>query len=119
MLRKLHLICSYLIVALGAIHILFTACAYDNFSLDAFWFAGSGMAIVFAGFLNLMFLKFIGKDLTVWILCLIGNLFSTLLFIVGLFIIGEPQVFVGTLLFSFAALATSLNHGTKETIESR
>ena len=115
MLRKLHLICSYLIVALGAIHILFTACAYDNFSLDAFWFAGSGMAIVFAGFLNLMFLKFIGKDLTVWILCLIGNLFSTLLFIVGLFIIGEPQVFVGTLLLGFAALATFLNRGTEKT----
>ena len=119
MLKKLHLISSYLIVALGAVHILFTVCAYDNFSLDAFWFAGSGMAIVFAGFLNLMFLKFVGKDLTIWILCLIGNLFSTLLFIVGLFIIGEPQVFVGTLLFSFTALATFLNYETKETIESR
>ncbi|HXH69776.1 MAG TPA: hypothetical protein VNI60_05445, partial [Pyrinomonadaceae bacterium] len=100
MLTKLHLICSYLAVALGVVHILFTACVYDNFSLDAFWFAGSGMAIVFAGFLNLMFLRFAAKDLTVWILCLLGNLFSVILFIVGLFIIGEPQVFVGTLLFS-------------------
>ncbi len=119
MLKKLHLICSYLIVALGVVHILFTVRAYDGFSLDAFWFVGSGMAIVFAGFLNLMFLKFTEKDLIVWILCLLGNLFSTLLFIVGLFIIGEPQVFIGTLLFGFAALATFLNYGTKEIIESR
>jgi len=101
-------------VALGIVHILFTVCIYDNFSLDAFWFIGSGMTIVFAGFLNLMFLKFTGKDFTVWILCLLANLFSTALFIVGLFIIGEPQVFVGTLLFSFAALATFLNYGTEE-----
>ncbi len=115
MLKKLHLICSYLIITLGVIHILFTVCVYDNFSLDAFWFIGSGMTIVFAGFLNLMFLKFTQKDLTVWILCLLGNLFSTGLFIVGLFIIGEPQVFVGTLLFSFAALATFLNRGTEKT----
>jgi hypothetical protein len=115
MLKKLHLICSYLSIALGAIHILFTVCAYDNFSLDAFWFVGSGMAIVFAGFLNLMFLKFVEKDLTVWVLCLLGNLFSTILFVVGLFIIGEPQVFAGTLLFGFAFLATFLNYGTKET----
>lgn len=113
MLKKLHLICSYLIIALGLIHILFTVCAYENFSLEAFWFIGSGMAIVFAGLLNLMFLRFREKDLAVWILCLLGNLFSTGLFIIGLFIIGEPQVFVGTLLFGFAALAAFLNYGTK------
>ncbi len=108
-----------MVVALGAVDILFTVCAYDNFSLDAFWFAGSGMAIIFAGFLNLMFLKFVGKDLIVWILCLLGNLLSIILFVVGVFIIGEPQVFVGTLLFSFAAVATFLNYGTKEMIEIR
>jgi hypothetical protein len=118
MLRKLHLICSYLSIALGGVHVLFTVCAYDNFSLDAFWFTGSGMAIVFAGFLNLMFLKFEEKDLMVWILCLLGNLFSTILFVIGLFIIGEPQVFAGTLLFGFASLATFLNYGTKETLDN-
>jgi hypothetical protein len=118
MLKKLHLICSYLAIALGIIHILFTVCAYDNVSLDAFWFAGSGMAIIFAGFLNLMFLKFNGKDFTVLTLCLLGNLFSVLLFVIGLFIIGEPQEFLGTLLFGFAALATFLNQETKEAIEN-
>jgi len=114
MLKKLHLICSYLIVALGVIHVFFTWCAYDEFSLDAFWFAGSGLTIVFAGFLNLMFLRFAEKDLTVWILCLSANLSSMILLIVGLFIIGEPQVFVGTLLFGFTALATILNRGDKD-----
>ncbi len=116
MLKKLHLICSFLIIALGIIHILFTVCAYDNFSLNAFWFIGSGMAVIFAGLLNLMFLRFTEKDLTVWILCLAGNLLSTILFVAGLFIIAEPQVFVGTMLFGFAALATFLNRGIEKAI---
>jgi hypothetical protein len=100
----------------SVIDILFTVCAYDNFSQNAIWFVGSGMAIVFAGLVNLMFLKVTEKDLIVWILCLAGNLLSTILFIACLFIIGEPQVFVGTMLFGFAALATFLNREIEKTI---
>ena len=108
MLKKLHKIGSYLIVALGIVHIVYTTQVYDRFTLGAFWFIGSGIAIVFAGFLNLMFLRFSERDRAAWILCLLGNLISLALFIVGLFIIGEPQVWFGTLLFAATTVATFL-----------
>ncbi len=72
---------------------------------------GSGVAIVLAGFLNLMLLRFVGKDRVVWILCLLTNLSLTILFVVGWFIIGEPQVLVGILLFACATVATLLWNG--------
>jgi uncharacterized BrkB/YihY/UPF0761 family membrane protein len=105
-LRKLHLICSYLIAALGVVHILYTTQAYERFTLNAFWFIGSGMGILFAGFLNLMYLRLPENDRVGWILCLLGNLIALILFIVGWFLIGEPQVLVGILLFACTTAAT-------------
>ncbi len=106
MLKKLHLISSCLIVALGVVHLLFTMMAYEKFTLDAFFFIGSGVAIVLSGFLNLIFSRLGGKDRLVWILCLIGNVIVMILFVIGLFIIGEPQVFFGTILFAFVTVST-------------
>lgn len=105
-LKKLHQICSYLIVALGIAHILYTTQVYQRLTLSAFWFVGSGMGILFGGFLNLMFLRFSEHDRVGWILCLLGNLISLALFIVGWFLIGEPQVLIGLLLFACTTLAT-------------
>lgn len=112
-MRKLHQISSYLIVALGIVHILYTTQAYDKFTLNAFWFIGSGMGVMFAGFLNLMFLRFPEKDRAGWILCLLGNLISLGLFIVGWFLIGEPQVLVGILLFACVTVATFMRRRVK------
>jgi hypothetical protein len=112
-LKKLHYIVSYVIVALGIVHMLYTTQAYERFTLGAFWFIGSGMGILFGGFLNLMFLRFTANDRAVWILCLLGNLISLALFIVGWFLIGEPQVLVGIILFACATVATFLRSGVK------
>lgn len=112
-LKKLHQISSYLIVALGIVHILYTTQAYDRFTLNAFWFIGSGLGVMFGGFLNLMFLRCSEKDRVIWLLCLLGNLISLGLFIVGWFLIGEPQVLVGIVLFACATVATFLRSGVK------
>jgi hypothetical protein len=72
---------------------------------------GSGIAIVLAGFLNLVLLRFVGKDRVVWILCLLTNFSLTILFVVGWFIIGEPQVLFGILLFACVTVATLLWNG--------
>lgn len=109
-MRKLHQICSYLIVALGIIHILYTTQVYERLTLGAFWFVGSGMGILFGGFLNLMFLRFAESDRVAWILCLLGNLIALALFIVGWFLIGEPQVLVGIVLFACTTVATLSIH---------
>jgi hypothetical protein len=111
-LGKLHRIVSYLIVALGVAHILYTARVYNRFTLGAFWFIGSGIGIVYAGFLNLVFLKIGGRDRLVWTFCLLANLVSVALFVVGWFLIGEPQVLVGILLFACALIATLVSNRT-------
>ncbi len=116
---KLHRIVSYLIIALGVAHILYTTRAYQRFTLSAFWFVGSGIGIVYAGFLNLMFLRSAGHDRVGWILCLLANLGSLALFGVGWFLIGEPQVLVGILLFAVATVATLLKSRSKVNEERR
>ncbi len=103
MLRTLYKACSYLIVALGTTHLIFTFFNYDQISLDAFWFAGSGFAIIFAGFLNLSLIKV--NERTVRVLCILANLICTALFAVALPLLRQPQVLVGLLLFAFATAA--------------
>ena len=51
-LRAAYEICLWLIAALGCAHLAFAFHDYDEFSLGAMWYAGSGLALVFAGFLN-------------------------------------------------------------------
>ena len=74
MLKTLYTIGAYLGVALGAVHVLFTAVAYKGFSLGAFWFVGSGFAIIFAGFLNLILGRNAGMDRVSRALCHVANI---------------------------------------------
>jgi hypothetical protein len=104
-MRTAYKICSWVIVALGCVHLLFTLHDYDEFSLDALWFFGSGLALVFAGFLNVAHIRVGGHDIVVRALTLLANVVCALLFAAALTLMRQPQVFVGLLLFAFAALA--------------
>ena len=106
MLRTLHKIASYLIVALGCTHLLFTFHDYDSFTLRALWFFGAGVAIMFAGFINLILLGAAGRDSTARVLGLIANVFCLGMFGAVLALMRQPQVFVGILLFACATAAT-------------
>ena len=108
MLKTAHTIIAYLIVALGSVHLGFTFIAYSRFSFGALWFIGSGLAIIFAGFLNIVLIRNAAMDNAAWLLCLIANATSALLFALALTLFTEPQVFVGLGLFAFAAIATLL-----------
>ena len=100
MLRTAHKIVTGLIIALGVLHVAVTFHDYDSFSLRALWFAGTGVAIILAGFLNLILLRDAGKDRVVRLLCCLTNLFFALLFAaVALFMLPQPQVFLGSALF--------------------
>lgn len=111
MLKRIHLIVTYLIIALGVTHLLFTFVNYNRFTLGALWFASAGFAIIFAGFLNVAVSRGAGRDRVVWLLCLVTNLMVTALFGVALYVLREPQVFIGMLLFAFASFAV-LRRGT-------
>ncbi|MBA3320966.1 MAG: hypothetical protein H0T45_05905 [Pyrinomonadaceae bacterium] len=106
MLNKIHLISAWLLVALGLIHIGFTPFAYRQFTHNALWFVGAGLALVFAGFLNVAAARIAGQDKVVHRLCLIANASVFALFCVALSLLREPQVFVGLLLSAVAFVAT-------------
>ena len=107
-MRAAYKICSWLIVALGCAHMLFTLHDYDEFSLDAMWFFGAGLALVFAGFLNVAHLRAAaGRDPLVRALTVLTNVLCALLFVAALSLLRQPQVFVGLALFAFAAFAAT------------
>jgi len=109
-LKTAHRIVAYLIVLLGIAHLGFTFIAYSRFSFGALWFIGSGLAIIFAGFLNIVLIgnEAAAADTAAWFLCLIANATSALLFALALTLFTEPQVFVGLGLFAFATVGTLL-----------
>jgi hypothetical protein len=52
-MKKLQLSAIGVILFLGAAHTLLTPLFYPAFSEDALWFAGTGLALVFCGLINL------------------------------------------------------------------
>lgn len=102
-------------IALGSLHILFTFHDYDEFSLRALWFASAGVAIILAGFLNIVLLRDVGKDKVVWLLCVLTNIIFAVMFSAALLLMRQPQVFVGVALFLVAAVLAVLNPRSAET----
>ncbi len=105
MLKTLYKISTYLIIILGIIHVLFTIHGYGRWTLNAMWFLGAGLAIVFAGFLNLILIRNKDHDCIVRLLCLIADSTCFLLFGAALFLLTEPQVYIGLVLFAFESVA--------------
>jgi hypothetical protein len=105
-MKTAHKIITGLIIALGALHVLVTFHDYDSFSLRALWFASAGVAIILAGFLNLILMRDVGKDKVVRLLTIFTNLFFALLFAAALLLLPQPQVFFGSALFVVATITS-------------
>lgn len=108
LLKTIHKIITGLIIALGSLHILFTFHDYDEFSLRALWFASAGVAIILAGFLNIVLLRDVGRDKVVRLLVVLTNIIFAVMFSVALYLMQQPQVFVGIALFAFATVLSLL-----------
>ena len=104
MLRTGHKILTGIIIALGLLHVLVTFHDYDSFNIRALWFASAGVAIILAGFLNIILLRDVGKDRVVWLLCVVANLIFAVMFVLALLILPHPQVFAGAGLFIVVTL---------------
>ena len=98
MLNAVHKISAWLLVALGTVHTALTPLFYGRFTLGALWFAGSGLAMIFLGFLNITFGRAVGRDRLVRVLCYIANLLCTVFGIMFVTLDIEPQVIFGLLL---------------------
>src|SRR5688572_19528780 len=107
-MKILHNVVSGMIVLLGLIHCAFTLANYEEFTMDAFWFLGSGIAIVLAGFLNFAFIRDGGRDTVIRGMALLTNATFLALFALATVLLRQPQVLIGLALFGFATLSVLL-----------
>jgi hypothetical protein len=87
---------SCLIILLGLIHISFAFPLHAD--TGTLWFTGAGMAIVFAGLLNIVALDKGGSKFTK-VMALSVNVFCCAGFCIALTILNQPQVYVGIIIF--------------------
>jgi hypothetical protein len=89
---------------LGFVHIALTPLAYADWSIDALWFVGSGLAIVVAGAANFVGFRSWGVG-GQWILTAI-NFAMGCYFAAAWLVLPGPQVIVGGLLFLGLAICS-------------
>lgn len=95
----IHTVASILIVLLGCLHVCVTFFKFHGIDFEAVWFLGTGVAIVLAGFLNIAMLRDGGRDLIIWTMTLVTNIFFLLGFVAASYMMREPQVVFGAALF--------------------
>lgn len=108
MLKTVHKISSWLLVALGVVHTALTPMFYGRLSPGALWFAGSGLAMIFVGFLNIIFSRNAGHDRVTRILCYIANLTTTAFGVLIVLVDNEPQVIFGMILIALMTVTALL-----------
>lgn len=99
-MRTLHRICAILLIALGVVHTALTPVFYGRLSPGAMWFAGSGLAMIFVGFLNVAFGRVVGRDAVIRALCYAANLLTLVFEVLIVVVDGEPQVLFGLVLIT-------------------
>ena len=105
MVRKLHRVCTYLLIALGIVHTSLTPVFNKEFSVDAMYFASAGLAMVILGLLNIAMSRNPYDRLTE-ILCRVANVLFTVFGLLTALAIQEPQAYVGMLLLLTMAITS-------------
>ena len=101
-MNKVIKIVSYIIILLGIIHI---SCAFPlHKDTETLWFVGAGMAIIFAGLLNLVAIDKGGSKFTK-LIAIFTNAFNCIGFCFALPILNQPQVYVGIIIFLIVVIA--------------
>ena len=103
-MRTIQAIASILIVAPGLLHCAFTFVNFHGLSFDAAWFIGTGFAIILAGFVNIAMLRDGGKDTVIWTMALITNVVFLAGFLIAAYMMRQPQVFLGAILFAVTTI---------------
>ena len=85
-MKILYKINTFLILALGVLHISLTPMFFRSLTQGALWFVSGGMMIIFLGFLNFILMSDAGTKRIVRILTHIANL-SGLVFASGILVI--------------------------------
>lgn len=89
---------------LGAIHLALTPLAYADWTVEALWFAGTGLAIILAASAN--FVGFHSSGVSGRAVLAATNLAMSLFFVSAWLVLPEPQVLVGGVLFLGLAICS-------------
>lgn len=94
-MQKVYAISSWLIILLGVGHTIMTPVFYHQLTLDALWFAGTGLALIFLGILNVFAIKTAITIINT--VCICANLLVTIYFFLILLAFPklEPQAIIG------------------------
>jgi hypothetical protein len=112
-LRTLHKIISGLLVALGVVHTALTPIFYGRFTLGALWSAGSGLAMISVGLLNLTLERDVGRDRLVRVFCHAANLLTLGFGLLIVMLDREPQVIFGLVLIVLMTITAFTLGGTQ------
>jgi hypothetical protein len=107
-MRRLAWTLSFLAVALGAAHLSFTPGNYPHPTMGMLWFIGTGLALIFAGLLNVFALRAAAGDQIVRWLTVAVNLTCAVGFGLSWLLLQGPQVIVGAGLFGALTVASVL-----------
>lgn len=113
MLRTLHKISSALLAALGVVHTALTPVFYGRFTLGALWFAGSGLAMIFVGLLNLTLRRDVGGDRLVRVFCYAANLLTLGFGLLFVTLDREPQVIFWIVMIALMTVTAFTLRGTR------
>ncbi len=103
-------ISTFLILALGILHVSMTPVLFKRFAQDAMWFASGGLMMVLISFMNFVLMKDVGRERVVQLLChcanFIGLMFASTMFVLGWSRAVPPlQSFFVLFLFVFETVA--------------
>ena len=97
MIRQIHSGLATLALILGILHLSLVIPIYGSISLDALWFAGSGLAVIAVALMNLMARSNEASDRG--IILALGNAMMTGFFGLAWTVLKEPQVVIGFVVF--------------------
>lgn len=102
-IRRGRRLLACIIILLGLIHI---SLAFPVVKLDqsVLWFIGTSCMLMFSGFLNLAVVQYCAKSLIGYL----SNIVCLGLFVLSLWVMNEPQVFIGIALFFVATFILAL-----------
>ncbi len=102
-MKTLYKISTFLILALGVLHISMTPVIFRSLTANALWFASGGMVIIFLSFFNFILMSDAGKQRVVRMLTHTANLLG-LVFASAMLIIESRRARPGPLSWVVLAL---------------
>jgi len=80
------------LILLGSIHVILTPVFYKTLDTGALWFAGTGLAFVFLGIINVYRIR--TKEKATRVLCAIANGVANVYCILIVIKLAEPQAYI-------------------------